>query len=138
MATPLAQEGARHGGLGGEDGDRDGALAGGQVLGALGDHVITVEALVLDALVAQELRQALCSRDCAALAPCSVTLYLATRLTYGRLSKPTPACALQQSFCSAKLAWLQHARVIGADPSNCVGTAQTPCSGLPLHSQIIP
>ena len=68
MAAPAAQEGARDGRLGGENGDGDGALRRRLVLGPLRNDVVAVEPLVLDALVAQELRQPLCCGDGAALA----------------------------------------------------------------------
>ena len=71
MAAPAAQEGARNGGLRGKDGHRDRALGGWLVLGALCDDVIAVQPLVLDALVAQELRQPLGCCYRAALAPCT-------------------------------------------------------------------
>jgi len=70
VAAPLAQEGARDGGLRGEDGDGDGALGCGGALGAAGDDVVAVEALVLYALVAQEVAQPPRGGDGAALAPC--------------------------------------------------------------------
>ena len=56
MATPLAQEGSCNSRLCGENRHWNGALAGGKVLRALGNDVVTIQALVLDALVAQELR----------------------------------------------------------------------------------
>ncbi len=68
MAAPATQEGARNRGLGGEDGDGDRALRRRLVVGPLCNDVVTVEALVLDALVAQELREALRCGDGAALA----------------------------------------------------------------------
>ena len=99
MAAPFAQEGAGDSRLGGEDGDRDGALTGGQVLRALRDDVITVEALVLDALVAQELRQALGRRDGAALPPCMVTV----RYVCSPKIVCLWMCFLPQSACSSGL-----------------------------------
>ena len=51
LSTPLAEEGSRHNGLCGEDGDRDSTLAGGQVLWTLCHHVVAIEALVFDSLV---------------------------------------------------------------------------------------
>ncbi len=68
MATPLAQEGAGHGRVRREDCHRDGALAGGRVLGAFRDDVVAIQPLVLDPLIAQELRQPLGRRDGAAFA----------------------------------------------------------------------
>ena len=74
IATPLAQEGAGNGVLCGEDGHRDSPVAGGEVLGAAGNHIVTVQPLVPDALIPQELCQPACCRDRAALAACDIAL----------------------------------------------------------------
>ena len=69
-AAPLAQVGARHRGLRREDGHRDSPGGGGLRLGAARDDVIANQALVADALVAQELCHALGTGDGGGLAAC--------------------------------------------------------------------
>ena len=79
VPTPLAQVCPGHRRLSGEDGHRNGPITGGQVVRTPGNDIVTVQALVLDTLVSQELSQAARGCDGAALA----ALVLIQSLTHG-------------------------------------------------------
>ena len=68
VPTPLAQKCPGHRRLSGEDGHGNGPIAGGQVIRTPGNDIVAVQALVLDALIAQKLSQTASSGDGTALA----------------------------------------------------------------------